>query len=205
MKMFNILSGFVFALTFGQPSLWATVKFDLLGGLSPNKEFKVIVEEIDSTEKNKTTIVYKLLNIKTGITLLSIQSSYQPDVGAPGWGLENAKGAEIHWNNSCTKLAIDEENHRYIGKLFVVAIISANEAKNVSLPEKLKISREDRKWDRYRVRVKSGWITDTDLSISVAGVELTEKGKAGDNKQQESVISISDNLKAELKIVKVEP
>lgn len=82
---------------------------------------------------DKGIIEYQILDTATRKVVLSIPSSYQIDGSmSPDFVLQNAKSAEYSSSKDGFRIAIDEANYRFKGKVFIVIF---DESKKPSLVE----------------------------------------------------------------------
>ena len=178
----------------------------LQGGKSPSGKFEVILEKettMKGAKEGKEELFYILRDTASGKTLLAIRSSYQAENRDQiSSALENAAGAEVSWSKDESKVAIDEENIRYRGKVFVIALTSPNSAALVLIPEHEVISQSGDEWERYRIRVDKGWKDNDSLILSMAGNVKTHKLGVYQNKTHRFILQIPNDLHATPRLIR---
>lgn len=110
-------------------------------------------------------LAYAISSTAANTPLIEIPSTYQEtEEGAL------AHSGEIYWSPNSCFVAMDEENIRFRGNLFIVALAEGN-AHRVELPNFL--GQTGDQWERYRIRVHKGWITPDCLSLLLGGQVTT--------------------------------
>jgi hypothetical protein len=134
---------------------------------SPDGRYRINVVEHGSPGRISCDIV----SLRTGALLHRFPSSYQPDDLAENWAWEHAVDAEVSWSNDSRYVVIDEQVHRYIGRVLLAEV--GNVTRTIPIPEKTLITRTQREWDRYRIRVREGWLSPREISLGLAGRIIT--------------------------------
>ncbi|MDR0532543.1 MAG: hypothetical protein LBH01_01155 [Verrucomicrobiales bacterium] len=152
-------------------------KIPLDSGISPDNKYEVflVVEEDGNGKCEKYE--YVLVNLPEGRRILTVPCSYQPNAALlTEYSLNLAKAAEIYWSHDGTKLAIDEDNYRFMGTVRIIDSINRHPVW-LALAETQMDALVGNKLMRYRIRVEKGWDRDNQrLSLAVGGELKTSSG-----------------------------
>ena len=146
---------------------------NLQGGVSPNNKYA-----IRTSFDDELGFMYVLVSIDTEKVLVRVQSSYQSAKGEGNEWAENMNNsAQVYWRDDSGAAAIDEENHRYIGHVFLISFAQDGKALAVGIGEQKILSVTGEKWNKVRIRVHEGWGADGRLSLEVAGEAAKDKAE----------------------------
>ena len=140
---------------------------ELRDAASPNGRYPVRAVESGFPSR----ISYDIVSVPRGALLHRFPSSYQPDEGSGDWSWEHTTDAEISWSADSRYVAIDEQVHRYIGEVLLAEVGAVT--RSIRTPAKTLIARTKLDWDRYRIRIRDGWLSQSDLSLGLAGKVVT--------------------------------
>lgn len=168
-------------------------RIPLVGGESPNGFYSVVLRVQTAEDGTYDSLKYEIIDNKSGTPVTACQSTYSPGVDmAPKTALSNAKAAEVHWNKESSKIAIDESNFRFLGKVFLLCSVS-DRFREVVFPDEELLGAIGLDVERYRVRVEGGWKSDNDLSLSINGRFSQKNGESTPFRKMFN-LTISDSM-----------
>jgi hypothetical protein len=139
----------------------------LQNSVSPDHRYRIQVAETG----NGSHIWYQIVRTRDSSIIHSIPSSYQPEEGElEDWSWNHSTDAEVAWSAGGHYVSIDEQVHRFIGEVLIVQITRGS-ARDIKVPEDAMITATKHLWDRHRIRVMRGWISDDRISLVLAGRE----------------------------------
>jgi hypothetical protein len=142
---------------------------ELQGGESPDGRFTVLVSE--SPYKR---ISYTIVGLPSHAVLERLLSTYQPFADeSPHWSWHEAAGTEVRWSPDSHYVAIDEDTYFHAGQV-LLAEMRKGVVRSVPLPERAIIAGTHQKWDRYRIRIQEGWLSERDLSLHLGGYAVRD-------------------------------
>ena len=120
-------------------------------------------------------ITYEIVTGK-GRALHRFDSSYQPEEGEmPDWSWAQSKAAAVSWSTDGRHVAIDEQNHHSIGRVFLAGL-SPSAAVPIPVPEEAILAETKVAWDRERLHFDH-WIGPDKVALLLAGRVNRAKGK----------------------------
>jgi hypothetical protein len=123
-------------------------------------------------------IEYQMLDASTRKVVLSIPSSYQFDGSmSPDFVLQNAKAAEYCSSKDGFKIAIDEANYRFRGKVFIVVFDKSKKPSLIQITKDEVSPLVSGVLKSYRVRIDKGWSDNNTLSLSMGAIVQRPDGK----------------------------
>jgi hypothetical protein len=118
------------------------------GGLSPDAQFTVFVEQADRPD---TTIQYVVRERRTEAVFGRLKSSYQPEEGNESdFAWDQSHPSWIYWRADSQYVAIDEANHNHIGTV-ILAQRLRHSFRQIPVRERELMAYTNQPWDRARL------------------------------------------------------
>ena len=121
------------------------------------------------SETSRKRISYEIVALPSSSVLKKFPSTYQPFADeSPDWSWHEAARAEVCWKADGHYLAIDEDTYHHAGQV-LLAEVRGRRVHSIPLPERAIVAATHQKWDRYRIRIREGWVWKRELSLDLAG------------------------------------
>lgn len=141
---------------------------DVQRGESRDGRYAVVL-----SENSRHRITYDVVMRTGGSVLHRVVSNYQPAREVEEWARHEAASAEVYWSPTSKYVAIDEAPYHHGGEVFL-AKIDGEKVRDIRLPREAIVAATHCQWDRYRIRVKQGWLSDRELSLTLGGYAVRE-------------------------------
>ena len=131
--------------------------------VSRDGRYRVVV-----AESPRHRITFDIVTQPGGSILHRVVSNYQPYPDTETLARHEPANVEVYWSPESNYVAIDEAAYHHGGEVFL-AEMRRGKTREVGLPREAIVAATGRQWDRYRIRVEEGWVSEEELSLTLGG------------------------------------
>lgn len=151
------------------------------GGESSSRRFRVEAR-VTREQNGRSRIVYAVVDRRSNRDVAEVEASFGTEIGHPNdSAIEHVTAADVYWNETDSRVAIDEYPLRYAGRVIVIGTSDGDYGKVAEVVASDIAMATGYKWDRYRVRA---WLPEATrvspwkgelLSVQIAGTLFTNQ------------------------------